>query len=119
MAKTGRRTWQLFESRVARFFGAERNPGSGCGMTDTMSDSTHPVLFIESKLRAKSPIHALFGDVAEKAAQEGKTPILALQWKNHAGWLLVCRPEHIHLLSSLAKDYDNVPSGKESLHGQT
>jgi len=98
---------------VALFFGCRRNPGSGCGMTDTRSDSTHPDLFIEAKLRADSPLHKMYAEAAEKATREGKVPILALQWKHHPGWLLVCLPEHIHLLSSLAKDHDGLVRVKE------
>jgi len=112
MSKTHRRTWQLFEERVARFFGAHRNPGSGCGMTETQSDSLHPALFVECKLRARSPIHALFREVEAKAKREGKTPILALQEKHYPGWLLVCRPQDIHLLASYTKDYESLPTGE-------
>ncbi len=111
---TDRSTWKKFEQRVARFFGSTRAPLSGRNNKITGSDSLHPELFIECKLRAESPIHTLFAETEAKAKAEYKKPILALQWKNHPGWLLVCRPEDIHLLSSLAKDCDNLPGGKDS-----
>ena len=106
---TTRRAWQKFEQRVARFFGCERNPLSGSGAGLTASDSKHPAIYIEAKLRAKSPVHRLFAETEAAARKEGKTPVLALQEKYHEGWLLVCRPEDIHALSSYAKDYDGLP----------
>ena len=105
---TSRRAWQIFEQRVARFFGSERNPLSGSGAGLTASDSKHPAIYIEAKLRAKSPVHRLFAETEAAARKEGKTPVLALQEKYHAGWLLVCRPEDIHLLSNYAKDYESL-----------
>jgi len=106
---TDRSTWKKFEQRVARFFGSTRAPLSGRNNKITGSDSLHPALFIECKLRAESPIHKLFAETQAKAQAEGKTPLLALQWKNHAGWLLVCRPEDIHLLASFAKNCSILP----------
>ena len=104
----------MFEQRVCRFFGCERNPDSGAGGTETRADNkAGSPLFIEAKLRATSAIHVLFAEVEKKAAAENKTPVLGLQWKNHAGWLLVCRPQDVHLLSSLAKDYEALPDGKD------
>lgn len=113
---TDRSTWKKFERRVAAFFGTKRNPLSGGNSGGTRSDSRHEQLFIECKLRAKSPVHRLFTDVATLAAKEGKTPILALQEKHHPGWLLVCRSEDIHFLSNLAKDYETLPDEHERYH---
>jgi len=115
---TTRRAWQLFEARVAAFFGTRRKPLSGGDSGGSRSDSLHDQLYIEAKLRAKSPIHRLFAAVEKQAAAEGKTPVLALQEKCHAGWLLVCRPQDVHLLSSLAKDYKSLPADSENIEGQ-
>jgi hypothetical protein len=109
MSTTHRSTWKQFERRVARFFGSTRTPLSGGNGKVTRSDSLHPALFIEAKLRVKSPVHRLFAETAALAVKEGKTPILALQEKHHPGWLLVSRPESIHLLASYAKDCDSLP----------
>lgn len=106
---TDRSTWKKFERRVAAFFGTKRKPLSGGNSGGSRSDSQHERLFIECKLRAKSPVHRLFAEVETMAAKEGKTPMLALQEKHHPGWLLVCRPEDIHLLSGLAKDCEALP----------
>jgi len=108
---TDRTTWKKFESRVARFFGSTRAPLSGRNGKQTGSDSLHPAVFVECKLRAESAVHSLFAEIEKRAIAEGKTPLLALQWKNHAGWLLVCRPEDIHLLASYAKNCENLPDG--------
>lgn len=108
---TDRSSWKKFERRVAAFFGSSRTPLSGGNGKQTRSDTLHARLFIECKLRAKSPVHRLFAETEHLAAKEGKTPILALQEKHHPGWLLVCRPEDIHLLASYAKGCESLPDG--------
>ena len=110
MSKTNRRTWQLLEQRVASFFNSRRTPLSGSASAHTESDTLHAALFIEVKLRQKSPITDLFTQVQEKAKKENKIPLLALQKKNHKGWLFVCRPEDIHVISSYAKDFESLPN---------
>lgn len=82
---------------------------SGSNGAQTGSDTLHKQLFIECKLRAKSPVHCLFAQVEKSAAKEGKTPVVALQQKHCSGFLLVCRPEDLHVLASYAKDIDRLP----------
>jgi len=89
---TSRSTWKAFERRVASFFGSRRAPLSGSNGGQTASDSLHPDLYIEAKLRAKSAVCTLFEQVERSARVEDKLPVVALQHKNRAGWLLVCRP---------------------------
>ena len=106
---TSRSCWKAFERRVARFFGSRRAPLSGSNGGATRSDTLHPALYIECKLRSRSPVHRLFALVEKAAAKESKVPALALQEKNHAGWLLICRPADVHLLASYAKNIDTLP----------
>lgn len=91
MPRTHRRTWQKREQGNAALFGALRQPGSGSGgrADQTASDSTHPEIFLESKLRSSCAVRALFDRMRPKAKAEGKTLILALSKKHHAGTLLV------------------------------
>ena len=88
---TSRRTWQLTESRLARFFGCERKvlSGSGGREDETCSDATHPSLFIEGKLRSVHTVRTLFDSTRKLASKEKKTPVLALFDKNRPGFLLV------------------------------
>jgi len=116
---TDRTTWQKFERRVAAFFGTKRKPLSGGNSGGGRSDSQHERLFIECKLRAKSPVHRLFAGVEKQAAKEDRVPLLALQEKHYPGWLLVCRPEDIHLLASYAKDYESLPVGEQEQSRQS
>ena len=90
MPKTSRRTWQRSEGRAAALFGCCRQVGSGSsGREDlTASDSTHPVLFIESKLRDRHTTRTLHDATKKQASREGKTPVLALFDKNRPGFLL-------------------------------
>ena len=86
-------SWKQVELRVARYVGAERNPGSGASHTSTRSDSTHPLLFIETKhgkaaerlLRSRPRLLRLFADTERKACAEGKVPVVVLhppRWGN-------------------------------------
>ena len=90
MARTHRRTWQQAEGRAAAFFGVRRQICSGSsGREDlTDSDSTHPTLFIESKLRDRHTTRTLHDATKKRAAKERKTPVLAIFDKNRPGCLL-------------------------------
>lgn len=88
---TSRRTWQKAEQRVAEWFGAHRNYGSGsCGsVARSRSDSTHELLYIEEKYRERSATRTLHDDAKAKAKKEGKVPVVALVDKSRPGFLLV------------------------------
>jgi hypothetical protein len=85
-----RRTWQKAEDRVAAFFGVRRQLCSGSSGRDdvTASDSTHPVLFVETKYRKCHTVRTRHDEVKERARKEKKTPVLALVDKNREGFLL-------------------------------
>lgn len=90
---TSKNTWKEFERRVASFFGTRRVPLSGSNSGHgTNSDSLHPELYIECKVRQKSSLCTLFRDTAFKAKAENKLPIVAIKQKNERGYLLVMRP---------------------------
>ncbi len=71
---TSRRTWKNAESELAELFGCKRRPLSGSsGRADLdSSDSTHPTLYLEAKLRAAHPIWTLRDSCKKKAAQRSK-----------------------------------------------
>lgn len=48
---TSKETWKLFERNVAKDFGTTRTPLSGMVKTITNSDTLHPKIYIECKLR--------------------------------------------------------------------
>lgn len=102
MSKTARSTWKKVESRDAKAFGAKRNIGSGSmGRDDkTASDSTHPVLFIECKLRSKSSIRTLYDDTAKKARKEKKIPLVIQHDKNRPGALLTMMLEDLPIIAA-------------------
>jgi hypothetical protein len=103
---THRGTWKRRERQAARLFGAERQPGSGSGgRTDqTSTDSTHPTLFIESKLRASSSVRTLWEQAAARAKREGKTPILMLYAEGRVGGLIVCHEMHLAAVAAEMRD---------------
>ena len=52
------------------------------------SDSTHPVLFIETKHKSKSAVRTLYDETAKKAKKEDKIPIVVQLDKNRPGTLI-------------------------------
>jgi hypothetical protein len=90
MPRTHRRTWQRSEGRAAALFGCRRQVGSGsAGREDlTASDSTHPVLFVESKLRDRHATRTLYDQTRKRAIREGKKAVLALFDKHREGFLV-------------------------------
>ena len=85
---TARNTWKQGERRVARFFGSERTPLSGGNSGHTRSDTLHPRLFIETKMRKVHAVRTLHDETKELAKKEGKIPVVALIDKNRPGFLL-------------------------------
>lgn len=94
---TARRTWQKSEGRAAAIFGAKRQPGSGSGGRPdlTRSDSVHPTLFVESKLRERHAVRTLFDSTKELARRERKTPVLMLADKGRPGHLVVIHSDDL------------------------
>ena len=90
MSKTHRRTWQQFEARFAALFGCRRQVLSGSSGRDdaTASDSTHPVLFLEAKLREQHSARTLHDATRLLARKEGKVPVLGLADKSRPGFLV-------------------------------
>jgi hypothetical protein len=110
MMSTHRRTWQRTEGRAAALFGCCRTVGSGSGGREdlTASDSTHPTLFLESKLRGRHTTRTLHDATKKLAAREGKTPVLALFDKNRPGFLLVVHCDDLPVV--LAEYTADLPS---------
>src|SRR5271165_3242901 len=89
---THRRTWQKREQAAAAIFGAQRQYGSGSGgrEDETSSDSKHPRIYIEQKLRASHSILTVWRWAHGKALKESKTAVVILSEKGrHGQWLLI------------------------------
>ena len=112
MSRTHRRTWQQAEGRAAAFFGVRRQVSSGSSGRDdlTASDSTHPVVFIESKLRDRHAARTLHDATKKRAAKERKTPVLALFDKQRHGCLIVV---HSDALMTVVAEYAAALSDEE------
>jgi hypothetical protein len=106
MSRTHRRTWQRAESRAAGLFGAHRNVLSGSAGRDdrTGSDSTHPTLYVESKLRGRHAVRTLFDLVKAAARREGKTPVLCLADKGRPGFLVCVHSDDLAALARAVLD---------------
>jgi hypothetical protein len=94
---THRRTWQRKEQQAANLFGSRRKVLSGSSGRDdeTRSDSVHPRLFVETKLRASSATRSLWEQTKALARREGKVPVLALYAKGKPGALLVVHEDDL------------------------
>lgn len=101
---THRSTWKAAERRVARLFQTERAALSGGNGKLTRSDSHHPHLFIEAKLRAGSAVWNLYESTHELAVLEAKLPILAILRKGSPGALLVIHQDDLFDLVKLLRD---------------
>lgn len=90
MGKTASSTWKAVERRVADYFGTKRTPLSGGNSGHTRSDTLHPKLFVESKLRERHSAVTLWHDTAKLAKLEQKIPVVCLSEKNRPGfWIVV------------------------------
>lgn len=99
---TSKSAWKSFERLVASFFGTRRVPLSGSNSGHgTNSDSLHPKLYIECKVRGKIALWQLFIDTEKKAKTEGKTPLVAIKQKGEKGYLLVMRPEDLQKIAKI------------------
>lgn len=84
------KAWKRDERKVSEFFGCRRNPLSGSNSGVTGSDTRHPRLYIEQKRRKRHSVVALWDEVAERAAKEGKVPVVTLTEHGRSGfWVLV------------------------------
>jgi hypothetical protein len=88
---TSRGSWKRREREAAAIFRALRQPLSGSSgrASITTSDSDHPRLYIECKLRERHSVRTLFDKVWEKAVREKKLPVLTLYDKGRPGCLIV------------------------------
>ena len=68
---THRTTWKKFESRVASDFGTTRTPLSGMVKTITNSDTLHPKIYVECKLRGGDKEFVFWDDFMNQR-QRGK-----------------------------------------------
>ena len=90
MPRTSSSAWKRAEQRLAALFGCKRRPLSGntSGRDDQDgSDSTHGVLFLECKLRAKHTVWSLW-DACKKRAK-GKPVVIGIQEKHRPG-MMIC-----------------------------
>jgi len=76
---TRRGTWQKAERDTARALHGERNRMSGSVDQLTSGDVVHPVLYVEHKYAKRHAVLTLHRSVREKAAREGKVPVVVLQ----------------------------------------
>lgn len=99
---TSKSAWKSFERVVANYFGTRRVPLSGSNSGHgTNSDSLHPKLYIECKVRSKFSLWQLFVDTEKKAKIEGKIPVVAVKQKGEKGYLLIMRPEDLSTINAL------------------
>jgi hypothetical protein len=91
----GDKLWKQFERRIARYFGTTRNPLSGSNGKHSESDSLHPRLYIEAKLRQKFSVITLFDDTNIKAKKEKKIPVVCLTEKNRKGFYILVHSSQI------------------------
>jgi hypothetical protein len=91
--------WKAAERRIARRFGAERNPLSGSNSGVSASDSRHPYIFIETKQGKQCiPLNNLYKKTSALAAKERKLPLVCYQPKNCKGFLVIVHIDDLEAL---------------------
>lgn len=102
---TSKSTWKGFERAVAKDFGTKRVPLSGSNSGhNTNSDTLHPDLYIECKVRGQISLWTLFADTEAKAKVEGKIPIVAIKQKGEKGYLILIRPEDLEKICEIRSE---------------
>lgn len=102
---TSKSNWKGFERTVAAYFGTHRVPLSGSNSGHgTNSDTLHPKLYVECKVRSKISLWQLFVDTEKKAKVEGKVPLVAIKQKGEKGYLLVMRPEDLEKITEIRSE---------------
>ncbi len=102
--------WKALERRIAASLGTYRTPLSGGNSRLTRSDTLHPTLYIECKLRARATIATLFEAVAQQARKEAKHPVIALHVKaHHRDLAIIDWTWFTHLVALEATHNDNTP----------
>lgn len=81
-------------------FNAQRNSLSGSNSKVSSSDSTHPRLYIECKLKAKDALWTLHDDTKKKAKIENKTPIIAISRKGSPGAMICVHTDNVEAFIS-------------------
>lgn len=102
---TSKSCWKSFERLVASHFGTKRVPLSGSNSGhNTNSDSLHPKLYIECKVRGKISLWQLFIDTENKAKVENKIPLVAIKQKGERGYLIVIRPDDLEKIAEIKQE---------------
>lgn len=98
------KAWKQRERQAAKTFGAKRAILSGSSGREgvSTSDSTHPDLYIETKLRRNHAARNLLDEVAAKARKENKIPLLMLASGGRRGLAVVCFAEDLEAIAKLA-----------------
>ena len=98
------KTWKAVERRIARFFGAERNPLSGGNGKQSRSDSLHPTLFIEAKWRKAHSAVTLWRETAAMAKAEDKVPVVCLAERGKEGFWVVCHSSDLGAVADAVQE---------------
>ena len=72
------KAWKAFERRIAKSLSTERSPLSGIYGHITTSDTLHPALYVECRLRKRSALSTWWFLVRQSALKEHKVPVIAI-----------------------------------------
>ena len=99
---TSRSSWKRRERQAASLFGSRRKILSGSsGRGDqTRSDSDHPRVYLETKLRSSWSVRSLWEATKALAQEEGKVHALALYSKSRKGALLVVHEDDLKAVAA-------------------
>jgi len=102
------KTWKTIERKIARFFGAERNPLSGGNGKQSRSDSLSDKLFIETKYRVNHSAITLWRKTALLATKEYKIPVVCLAEKHRHGFWVLCHSDDLQAIANVRNQAANL-----------
>lgn len=109
---THKSTWKNRERTIAKDYGTRRTPLSGGNGGVTRSDTWHPDLFLEIKLRAKHSAVQLWDKTKQLADQENKLPGVMLCEKGRPGYWLVIKDTDLETFYKKKIEYNNNQNNK-------
>ncbi len=101
---TSRKTWQNAEAELAKLFGCKRRPLSGSSnrADQDSSDSTHPVLHLEAKLKAKDSLWTLWDKVYAKC--KNRPVVIGIKEKHRHGMMICVHSEDLKAMVDELKE---------------
>jgi len=102
--------WKVFELKVAKFFGGQRNPLSGGNGKHTRGDLIHKYLYGECKYSQETPLWKSYRLLQRRSSSKGKIPYFFIAdpcpiWRSVKP-LMMIEPKNLLEMNRIISDHD-------------